>query len=629
MYGKVYLKNVSLGLTSDSILVVRNGRIFKVLKTNGTVTSVSGTSPISVANGTTTPVISLNDLAISKTTGLSDSLSRGYIQVNQKTTGKINYYVPTANTDAARGVALQNAVLAHGKSDKITIGAGRYLVTTALEIKDSVYVELNAASIYHTNNAIDIFVLDSVKNVTISGSGMLTGAGHTSGGTYLSESGIRLTGNTTGAIIKDISVRNFRGSGISLEAEIQGATGDTLRFQNSMVSNITAINNKYGVYVSAGYYLIDQSNFTGNDWGVYMTGANTNLINSNINYNRTGIYVNAAGDHSLITSNSINHNVTHAIYFDAIQFGMTLTGNNIFASYPVGADTTIVINNSKGINITGGVWGQGGVGVPIIIKLMGATPGYNHISNVSFVGTTPSVIGTPTQKSYLDIKGTWRTDSIGAYINTPFTVMEGGTGVKTITGIVKGNGTSAFTAATAGTDYQLPYLQRNSGALAPVTITDNFGIGTTAPDQIGYGAGAILGVYSPSDDAPSLQVGKLGSSGATTGTLGDLNFFGKNATGAVVNRALMRVGLDGDTNSNFYSFWTMNAGTLSEKVRISKDGALTGTSATFTTTTGALTIPRLTTAQRDALTPVNGMLIYNSTTAKFQGYEAGAWVNLI
>lgn len=47
------------------------------------------------------------------------------------------------------------------------------------------------------------------------------------------------------------------------------------------------------------------------------------------------------------------------------------------------------------------------------------------------------------------------------------------------------------------------------------------------------------------------------------------------------------------------------------------------------TTTGALLLPRLTTTQRDALTPTNGMLIYNSTTGKFQGYESGAWVNLV
>ena len=47
-------------------------------------------------------------------------------------------------------------------------------------------------------------------------------------------------------------------------------------------------------------------------------------------------------------------------------------------------------------------------------------------------------------------------------------------------------------------------------------------------------------------------------------------------------------------------------------------------------TDGALLLPRLTTAQRDALTnPTNGMVIYNATLNKFQGYENSAWANLI
>ena len=39
---------------------------------------------------------------------------------------------------------------------------------------------------------------------------------------------------------------------------------------------------------------------------------------------------------------------------------------------------------------------------------------------------------------------------------TDLAVADGGTGVSTLTGIVKGNGTSAFSAATAGTDYASP-----------------------------------------------------------------------------------------------------------------------------------------------------------------------------
>ena len=37
---------------------------------------------------------------------------------------------------------------------------------------------------------------------------------------------------------------------------------------------------------------------------------------------------------------------------------------------------------------------------------------------------------------------------------------------------------------------------------------------------------------------------------------------------------------------------------------------------------------RMTTTERNALTAVNGMQIYNSTTDKLQVYAAGSWVDL-
>ena len=44
-------------------------------------------------------------------------------------------------------------------------------------------------------------------------------------------------------------------------------------------------------------------------------------------------------------------------------------------------------------------------------------------------------------------------------------------------------------------------------------------------------------------------------------------------------------------------------------------------------TTGAFRLPNLTTTQRNALTAAKGMMIYNTTTDKFQGYN-GAGIDL-
>lgn len=46
-------------------------------------------------------------------------------------------------------------------------------------------------------------------------------------------------------------------------------------------------------------------------------------------------------------------------------------------------------------------------------------------------------------------------------------------------------------------------------------------------------------------------------------------------------------------------------------------------------TTGPFQMLNVTTTQRNALTPSNGDIIYNTTDNKFQGYENGSWTNLI
>jgi hypothetical protein len=50
----------------------------------------------------------------------------------------------------------------------------------------------------------------------------------------------------------------------------------------------------------------------------------------------------------------------------------------------------------------------------------------------------------------------------------------------------------------------------------------------------------------------------------------------------------------------------------------------------LTSTTRALVITRMTTTQQNAITaPINGMILYNTTLNKFQGYENGSWADLI
>mgnify|MGYP003145551275 CR=1 FL=1 len=137
-----------------------------------------------------------------------------------------------------------------------------------------------------------------------------------------------------------------------------------------------------------------------------------------------------------------------------------------------------------------------------------------------------------------------------------------------------------------------------------MTILDggNVGIGTTSPDE-------LLDVEDGNIRLKSDHDGNTGmlriydatptESGQIYGASGDLRIY----SGADV--LFTQVG----------------------NVGIGTTSPATSAKLEISSTTGALLMPRMTTAQRNALTAVNGMIIYNSTTNAFNFYENGSWVS--
>jgi hypothetical protein len=68
-----------------------------------------------------------------------------------------------------------------------------------------------------------------------------------------------------------------------------------------------------------------------------------------------------------------------------------------------------------------------------------------------------------------------------AALTLPVSVANGGTGASTLTGVLKGNGASAFTAATAGTDYVAP-----SGALGTPSSGNLDSCTADGTNKVGY-----------------------------------------------------------------------------------------------------------------------------------------------
>jgi len=77
------------------------------------------------------------------------------------------------------------------------------------------------------------------------------------------------------------------------------------------------------------------------------------------------------------------------------------------------------------------------------------------------------------------------------------------------------------------------------------------------------------------------------------------------------------------------SFATTAAGTPTLSSNTGVEISATSGSITATTITGGMVLPRLTTTQRDAIsTNVDGMVVYNTSTNKFQGRANSIWVDL-
>ena len=108
----------------------------------------------------------------------------------------------------------------------------------------------------------------------------------------------------------------------------------------------------------------------------------------------------------------------------------------------------------------------------------------NNATQRTIAKVTLAVGDTWTTDGTFDANGQLKTIAGSVNLATQVTgtlpVGNGGTGATTLTGVLKGNGTSAFTAATAGTDYLAPpsgtaILKANSGgALANATAGTDY-----------------------------------------------------------------------------------------------------------------------------------------------------------
>jgi hypothetical protein len=207
----------------------------------------------------------------------------------------------------------------------------------------------------------------------------------------------------------------------------------------------------------------------------------------------------------------------------------------------------------------------------------------------------------------------------GVWKGTEVTVPYGGTGVSTLTGIVKGNGQSAFSAATAGTDYLAPpsgtaILKANSGgALANATAGTDYLAPPSGTAILKANSGGALANATAGTDyvAPgtattftadqTFNSTRLKLAGSTSGTA-TLNAPAAAATNTYTlppdasTLGYLNIPQSGSAKTTSYTLTTADIG---EFINVGSGGSVTIPDATFATgdvvsvfnnTTGSVTI---------------------------------------
>jgi hypothetical protein len=160
--------------------------------------------------------------------------------------------------------------------------------------------------------------------------------------------------------------------------------------------------------------------------------------------------------------------------------GLSKTGNTLDVGgtadrITANADTIDIASTYAGQStittlgtITTGTW----TGTAIAVASGGTGGTTSTGSGAVVLANTPTlitpVLGTPGSGNFSTGTFTWptfnqNTSGTAAGLSATLAIGSGGTGATTLTGLVKGNGTSAFTAAVDGTDYLSPTTTIDGG----------------------------------------------------------------------------------------------------------------------------------------------------------------------
>lgn len=257
------------------------------------------------------------------------------------------------------------------------------------------------------------------------------------------------------------------------------------------------------------------------------------------------------------------------------------------------------------------------------------------------LNNTPVGNATPSSGAFTTLSASGATTLNGAV-----TLGDAAADSITVTGTASFAQAAQFPDGTAALPSITNTGNTNTGMLFPAA--DTWAVATAGSERfrIDPAGNAGLGV-PPSAWQVTYRAFDVGVSGSffgrTSGTLNNTGIYANafvDSNGVSLYKNTDEAGLFQYADGNF-SWSTAPSGTAGNPITFTQvmtltnggnllvgtTTASTGAFAEFTSTTGALIVPRMTTAQRDAMGAVaNGAVIYNTTTNKMNFRENGAWV---
>jgi hypothetical protein len=553
--------------------VTRVGVLSNTLTITGSPITTSGNITVDLPSNLS--VSSLNVTTPNSNTGITISTSSNdanLFGISMKKSRGSNVS-PTAVQTSDKILNIQSS--GYTSYNQYQSGGGINIIANGSASSGSSYIP-SVVNIYSTDN-------DGLKyNLRLDDDGILTIPGEISQHIYsniatqYTMAMSRARGTDNGNVYKveidddifKVSYQGYTGNGLLTINSISGWS-----FAGSTEMQVIALPQSSGAYIPVAYRIKTVS--TSNTINTFTFGSTGNLLVPNV------VIANTIQSNGNVNgSNASLGNLVTANYYSGVL--TTASQPNITS---VGTLSSLSVTNDV---TAGNVYANSGtIGASLLI----GTITTNAQPNITSVGTLSSVSVTNniTAGNVYANSGT-----IGASLLTG-----------TITTNAQPNITSVGTLSSLSVtnDVIAGNVYANSGNIRGTTLT--------AVGNVNSG-NASLGNLATANFFTGTLTTNAQPNITSVGTLSSLNVTGNISAG--------NVNISGNIVSN-----TVGTPTFVSTTSIT----LQGTTVVNVTGGAVFRLPKLTTIQKTAITAVNGDILYDTDLNKFQGYENGAWGNLI